>query len=108
MNLKVKKNDTVVVLSGRDRGKQGKVTQVFPRDAMVVAEGINLRVKHLKARAGGKAGSKVQYAAPLQTSKVMVVCPQCGKPTRVRMSRAADGRKLRLCHRCQQPLSNTA
>jgi len=108
MNLKVKKNDTIVVLAGRDKGKQGKVTQVFPEEGMEVAEGINLRVKHLKARSGGQAGSKVQYAAPLGASKVMVICPQCGKPTRVRMTFAADGRKIRSCHRCQQPLSTTA
>ena len=108
MNLKVKKNDTVVVITGRDKGKQGKVTQVFPQEGMVVAEGINLRVKHLKARSGSQAGSKVQYAAPLTAGKVMVICPQCGKPTRVRMIMAADGRKIRSCHRCQQPLNPTA
>ncbi len=108
MNLKVKKNDTVVVISGRDKGKQGKVTQVFPREAMVVAEGINLRVKHLKARSGSQSGNKVQYAAPISAAKVMVVCPQCSKPTRVRMLKAEDGRIIRSCHRCQQPLTSAA
>jgi large subunit ribosomal protein L24 len=108
MNLKVKKNDTIVVISGRDKGKQGKVTQVFPQEGMVVAEGINLRVKHLKAKSGSQAGNKVQYAAPLLSSKVMVVCPQCSKPTRVKMVTAADGKLVRSCHRCKQPLASAA
>lgn len=103
--LRIKKNDTVRVLSGRDRGKQGKVTQVFPREAMVVVEGVNLRSKHLKGRRGGQTGSKIQYAAPLSAAKVMVVCSGCGKGTRVRMTQAADGRRTRTCHRCGQVLS---
>lgn len=104
-NLRIKKNDMVKVLTGRDRGKQGKVTQVFPKERMVVVEGINLRSKHLRARSGGQSGSKIQYAAPLATSKVMVVCTSCNKPTRLKMTITADGRKLRTCHRCNQPIT---
>lgn len=106
--LKVKKNDTVRVISGRDRGKQGKVSQVFPRQAMVVVEGVNLRVKHLRSRRGGQSGSKVQYAAPLNVAKVMVVCPQCSQPTRVKIQTTADGHKIRTCHRCHQPLVSSS
>lgn len=104
--LRIKKNDLVKVLTGRDRGKQGKVTQVFPKGALVVVEGINLRFKHLRNTPGqGRAGSRVQYAAPLNASKVMVVCPSCGKTTRVQMIKSAEGKNLRSCHRCQQTLT---
>lgn len=106
-NLRIKKNDTVKVLAGRDRGKQGKVTQVFPKQRMVVVDGVNLRSKHLKGRRGNQAGSKIQYAAPLPSSKVMVICTGCGKATRVRMVLAADGRRVRTCHHCQQPIASS-
>jgi len=102
--LRIKKNDTVRVMTGRDRGQQGKVTQVFPRERLVVVEGVNLRYKHLKGRRG-QAGSRVQYAAPLSANKLMVLCPQCSKITRLQITLAADGRKLRVCHRCKQPLT---
>lgn len=106
VTLRIKKNDTVKVLSGRDRGKQGAVTQVFPRQRMVVVEGVNLRSKHLKGRKSQRQGSKIQYAAPLLVSKVAVVCPGCGKTTRVRVTQAADGRRLRTCHRCNQSFTS--
>jgi large subunit ribosomal protein L24 len=105
MKLKIKKNDTVRVISGRDKGKQGKVTQVFPTRGLLVVEGINLRTKHLRAQKGSKTGSKVQYAAPLTISKLAVICPQCGKTTRVRITQAPDGKKIRTCHHCTQPLN---
>lgn len=102
--LKIKKNDTVKVITGRDKGKQGKVTQVFPTQGMVVIEGINLRTKHLKTSGQGRSGNKVQYAAPLSATKVMVVCPQCGRTTRVKHTLSADNKKVRVCHHCNQSL----
>lgn len=105
-NLRIKKNDLVKVLVGRDRGKQGTVTQVFPRQRMVVVEGVNLRSKHLKGRKSQQQGSKIQFAAPLLAAKVAPICPGCGKTTRVRMVVAADGRRLRTCHRCNQSFTN--
>ncbi|KKS73673.1 MAG: 50S ribosomal protein L24 [Parcubacteria group bacterium GW2011_GWD2_43_10] len=97
---KIKKNDTVVVLSGRDKGKQGKVTQLFPRLRMLVVEGVNVRVKHLRTRQRGRTGSRVQYAAPLPIAKVSLICPHCGKPTRVRVEVGADNKRIRLCRKC--------
>lgn len=104
--LRIKKNDIIKVISGRDRGKQGKVTQVFPRSGLIVAEGVNLRFRHLRTTPGrGKSGSRVQYAAPLPVSKVMVVCPHCSQPARVRMMKDAEGNNIRSCHRCRQSLT---
>lgn len=102
--IKIKKNDTVKVISGRDKGKQGKVTQVFPDQGLVVVEGINLRTKHLKTRGQGRSGNKVQFAAPLLATKVMVLCPQCSRPTRIKHTMSADNKKVRVCHRCNQSL----
>ncbi|MBU1038792.1 50S ribosomal protein L24 [Patescibacteria group bacterium] len=104
IKLKIKKNDIVKVLAGRDKGKQGKVTQVFPEESLVVVEGVNLRFKHLKASGKGQGGSKVQFAAPLKANKLMVVCPHCSKGTRITLSTTTDGKKVRLCHRCKQSL----
>ncbi|MDP3986554.1 MAG: 50S ribosomal protein L24 [Candidatus Veblenbacteria bacterium] len=104
MIFKVKKNDTVTVLSGRDKGKQGKVTQLFPRLGLLVVEGVNMRVKHLKTRKRGSTGSRVQYAAPLPISKVSVVCPHCSKPTRVRIQVGVEGQRARVCRHCAQSL----
>ncbi len=103
--IKVKKNDIVRVIIGRDKGKQGKVTQVFPDRDMVVIEGVNIRNKHLKPKGKGQAGGRIQYAAPLKVNKVMIICPHCTKTTRVRTQIAADGKKLRVCHRCAGVLS---
>ena len=105
--LKLKVNDTVQVISGRDRGKQGKITQVFPQDAMVVVEGVNIRVKHLKAGKAGKGGNCVQFSAPLPIAKVALLCPHCGKVARVTLQVGEDGRKFRTCKRCQQTVTST-
>ncbi len=102
--LKIKKNDNVKVIAGRDKGKQGKVTQVFPEEGLVVVEGVNLRHKHLKTNRQGSGGSKVQFAAPIKANKLMVVCPHCSKGTRVALATSSDGKKVRLCHRCKQSL----
>ena len=105
--LKLKVNDLVRVLSGRDRGKQGKVTQVFPRQGLAVVEGVNIRLKQIKTRSRGQAGSRVQFSAPLPVSKLQVICSQCSRPARVGMQVAADGSKVRICRRCQQPIVTT-
>ena len=104
MITKVKKNDTVVILSGRDKGKQGKVTQLFPREHLVVVEGLNLRVKHLRTKQRGRTGSRVQFAAPLPIAKVSLICPHCGKPTRVRVQVGPQGDRARVCRRCSQSI----
>ncbi|MEK7497036.1 MAG: 50S ribosomal protein L24 [Patescibacteria group bacterium] len=100
MSLKIKKNDLVKVLAGRDRGKQGKVTQVFPALDLAVVEGVNLRFKHLRTGQAGKTGNRVQFAAPLKLSKLAIVCPQCGKNCRPRFKINDEGIKSRTCHKC--------
>ena len=98
-NLKIKKHDTVVVLSGKDKGKQGKVLGTVPSESKVVVEGINMVTCHVKPRKQGETGGIVQREAALYASKVQVVCPKCGKGTRV-AHKIADGKKSRVCKHC--------
>ncbi len=99
MAMNVKKGDTVVVLSGKDKGKQGKVLSTVPSEAKVVVEGINMVTCHVKARRQGEESSIVKREAPLYASKVQVVCPKCKKGTRV-AHKIADGKKSRVCKHC--------
>ena len=95
--LHVKKDDTVVILSGRDKGKQGKILEVSPKEGKVIVEGLNIVTKHVKPRQMGQQGGIVKCEAPLYASKVMAVCPKCGKPTRLAHRIEADGTKVRVC-----------
>lgn len=99
-NVKVKKGDTVVLLAGKDRGKQGKVVRVLPREQRLVVDGLNLVKKHRRARRASAPAGIVTLAAPLPIARVMVVCPHCHKPTRVAMRLDQDGQKSRICKHC--------
>ena len=99
MAMNVKKGDTVVVLSGKDKGKQGKVLGTVPSEDKVVVEGINMATCHVKPRKPGETGGIVQREAALYASKVQVVCPKCKKGTRV-AHRIENGKKSRVCKHC--------
>ena len=99
MAMNVKKGDTVIVLSGKDKGKQGKVLGTIPSEAKVVVEGINKVTCHIKPRKQGDEGGIIQKEAPLYACKVMRVCPKCDKPTRA-ASKMVDGKKVRVCKHC--------
>ena len=89
----------MVILSGKDKGKQGKVLQVSPKEGKVIVEGCNMVTKHVKPRQMGEAGGIVKAEGALYASKVMLVCPKCGKPTRLAHKVLEDG-KMRLCKHC--------
>lgn len=95
--LHIKTGDTVVVLSGKDKDKKGKVLQVSPKERKVIVEGINMCTKHVKPRRQGEAGGIVKAEAAMYACKVMPVCPKCGKPTRVGHKILDDGSKVRIC-----------
>ena len=99
MAMNIKKNDTVIVLSGKDKGKTGKVLGTLPSDQKVVVEGINMATCHLKPRKQGETGGIVQREAAIYASKVQVVCPKCSKGTRV-AHKITDGKKVRVCKHC--------
>ena len=94
MAMNVKKGDTVIVLSGKDKGKQGKVL-----GTKIVAEGINMVTCHVKPRKQGETGGIVQREAAMYASKVQVVCPKCNKGTRI-AHKIENGKKTRVCKHC--------
>ena len=95
--IHVKTGDTVVILSGKDKGKKGKVLEVSPTEKKVIVEGCNMVTKHVKPRRMGESGGIVKAEAPLYACKVMLVCPKCGEPTRLAHKVLADGTKERVC-----------
>lgn len=104
--MNIKKNDRVTILAGKDKGKSGKVLQVFPALNRVSVEGLNLLIKHLRPRRQGEKGQRVEFPAPLNISNLMLVCPKCNLPTRIaykflEKSGSSRGTKVRVCKKCQ-------
>lgn len=99
--MNIKKGDQVKIVTGKDRGKKGKVMQVFPDKALVVVEGLNLRVKHTRPKKEGQKGEKVQFSAPMNISNIMLICPKCNKPTRIGY-RVIETKKNRICAKCKE------
>ncbi|OHA09552.1 MAG: 50S ribosomal protein L24 [Candidatus Sungbacteria bacterium RIFCSPLOWO2_01_FULL_60_25] len=102
--MKIKKGDTVEILSGKDRGKRGKVIRVLAAENRVLVEGANLKKKHRKSRRQDRKGEIILIPGPLAVSAVAVVCGSCGKPTRVGYATNASGAKTRICKRCAKEL----
>lgn len=99
--MRLKKGDTVELITGKDRGKHGKIIQVFPSDHRVVVEGLNLMTKNVRAKRDREKGQVVKFNAPLPASNVQLVCPKCGKRTRIG-SHQSEGKKLRQCQKCHE------
>lgn len=102
--LHVKTGDTVVILSGKSRGRKGKVLEVSPKEGKVIVEGCNMVTKHVKPRRMGEQGGIVKAEGALYACKVQVVCPHCNKPTRVGHKLYEDGTKGRVCKKCGESL----
>ena len=97
--MRIKKGDTVQVLAGNDKGKTGEVLEVIPKDSKVIVKGINVRKKHIKPRKQGEEGGIIPVECAIDSSKVNVVCPKCGKSTRVEYKIEED-KKVRICKKC--------
>ena len=98
-SLKIKKNDTVVILSGKDRGKQGKVLGTVPSEGKVVVEGCNMVTCHIKPRRQGEEGGIVKRETPIRSCKVALFCEKCNKGVRVGYKMDGD-KKVRICRKC--------
>ncbi len=98
--MSIKKGDTVIVLSGKDKGKQGKVLEAMPAERKVIVEKINVATRHTKPRKQGEQGGIVKKEAPIYACKVMRVCPKCKKPTRPASTIGKDGKRVRVCKKC--------
>ena len=104
--MNVKKNDTVIVLSGKDKGKKGKVLEAMPAAGKVVIEGINVATCHVKPKKQGDQGGIVSREIPMYASKVMLVCPACSKATRV-AHKEVNGKNVRVCKKCGEVIDQT-
>jgi large subunit ribosomal protein L24 len=101
--MKIKKNDTVLIISGRDRGRTGKVLAVSKENSKIMIEGINIKKKHVKPKKQGEKGQVVQIPAFMSASNVKVVCSKCNKATRIGYKVEGD-KKYRLCKKCNQEI----
>jgi large subunit ribosomal protein L24 len=101
--MKIKKGDTVLIISSKDRGKKGKVLTSFPKERKVIVEGMNIRKKHVRPKRAGEKGQIIQLPAPLDVSNVKLICPKCGKATRVGY-KIVEKRKSRVCKKCGQEI----
>ena len=97
--MNIKKNDTVIVLSGKDKGKKGKVLAAMPKENKVVVEGVNVATCHTKPRKQGETGGIVKKETPIRACKVALYCDKCGKGVRVGF-KVEDGKKTRICRKC--------
>ncbi len=101
MAAKIKREDFVYIIAGKDKGRKGKVLQVIPKKQRVIVEGVNIVKKHQKPTQTTQGGI-IEKPAPIHVSNVMLVCPKCGKPTRVGFTFLEDGTKVRMCKKCKE------
>ena len=97
--MRIKTGDTVQVLSGNDKGKTGEVLEIIPKDSKIVVKGVNVRKKHVKPRKAGEEGGIIPVECAIDSSIVNVVCPKCGKTTRIEYKIEKD-KKVRVCKKC--------
>lgn len=98
--LHIKKNDNVIVLSGKDKGKKGKVLTVIPKSGKVIVEGVAMATKHKKPRMQGEVGGIIHQETPIYACKVMHICPKCQQPTRIGRRTLENGENVRICKKC--------
>jgi large subunit ribosomal protein L24 len=100
--MKIRKNDTVVIIAGKDKGKRGKVRHAWPDEERVIVEGANMIKRHSRARRAARQAGIIELEAPIRVSNLMLVCEKCGNPTRVSFRFLDDGKKVRICNSCQE------
>lgn len=109
--MNIKKGDTVLILTGKDKGKQGTVSRAMPQAEKVVVEGLNMVKKHVKPQGQTRQGGVIDKAMPIHVSNTMLICSECGKPTRVGHERRTIGdkeRTVRVCKKCEKVIEDRA
>lgn len=101
--MRLHKNDTVLIISGKDKGKKAKVLKTFPKENKILVEGVNLMKKHQKPRKGGEKGQIIHLPGPLSASAAQLVCPKCGRGSRVGYKITGE-KKYRVCKKCHQEI----
>lgn len=107
MALRMRKGDRVLLITGKDKGKSGKVLKVFPSRDRLLVEGLNQAKRHTRPSQKDQLGGIVEKEAPLHISNVMLICPSCNKPTRIRRTFLKDGTRVRICRKCEEPVDKT-
>jgi len=100
--MKIRKNDTVLVIAGKDKGKKGKVRFAYPKKNKAIVEGINFIKKHSRAGGQVRQAGIIDLEAPIHISNLMLMCGKCNQPTRVGFTFLEDGRKVRICRKCKE------
>ncbi|RJQ39878.1 MAG: 50S ribosomal protein L24 [Nitrospiraceae bacterium] len=104
MGFNIKKNDTVLVITGKEKGKKGRVLSVMPSKDELLIERVNIIKKHMKPNKKYTQGGIIEKESPLQRSNVMLVCPRCSKPARIASAVFGDGKKTRVCKKCKEAI----
>ena len=102
--MKIRKEDNVLVITGKDKGKKGKVRFVYPRKNRVLIEGVNMIKTHSRARQQVKQAGLIEREAPIALSNIMLICTRCNKPARIGYKILDDGRKVRICRSCKEAI----
>ncbi|HEX2228260.1 MAG TPA: 50S ribosomal protein L24 [Candidatus Binatia bacterium] len=102
--VQIRKNDSVMVISGKERGKTGKVLRVLPEKDALIIERVNLVKRHSKPRGPQQPGGIVEKEAAIQASNIMIMCDKCNAPVRIGHKQLGEGEKVRICRRCEEPL----
>lgn len=100
--MKIKKNDIVKIISGKDKGKKGKILQVLSKEDLIIVEGINMMAKNVRPKKQGEKGQVVRYNSPIKSSKALIICSKCNKPVKIGYMISKDGKKTRVCRSCKQ------
>lgn len=104
--MKLKKGDNVQIIAGKDKGKKGKISQIFSDSGKIVVENVNKMTRHIKPKREGEKGQRIEFNAPINVSNAMVICPKCNKVTRIgyKINEGKD-KKQRICKKCNEALS---
>ena len=100
--MKIKKEDTVLVIAGKDKGKKGKVRFAYPKKQRLLVEGVNFVKKHSRARGAARQAGIIDLEVPIHVSNVMLMCNKCSKPVRIGYKKLEDGRRVRICRSCHE------
>jgi len=100
--MKIRKNDTVLVIAGKDKGKKGKVRFAYPKEEQLLVEGVNFIKKHTRASGRVRQAGIIEQEVPIHVSNVMLLCNRCNRPTRIGFHFLEDGRKVRICRSCHE------
>ena len=104
MAAKIRRGDDVMVMTGRERGKRGRVQRVLRKDGRLVIDGLNMTVRHVRPRPGVQQAGRIDLEAPMSASNVRIVCPHCNKAVRVGFTVLEDGKKVRVCKKCHEAI----